>query len=125
LLAQYPLPLAKDVDPYDALGVARTEHVDNYAGRGERPPYISRSEADRELDEAVKKANRFVILTGRAKSGKSRTAFEAVRRNFPDYAMLIPARPGDPSRLSELLQGYDELADSNPNTVLWLDDMVL
>jgi cellulose synthase operon protein C len=123
LLAQYPLPLAKNVDPYDVLGVARTEHLDDFVARGERPPYISRTTADRELDEALKKANRFVILTGRAKSGKSRTAFEAVRRNFPDYAMLIPARPGDASRLPELLQSYDELADSNPNTVLWLDDM--
>jgi len=125
LLNKYPLPLVEKVNPYDMLGVSKSEHVDRFLKeKGKWPPYIPRKQADDFLDNLLE-ANRFVLITGLSKSGKSRTAFEAIRRNFQnrDYFMIAPARPGDPSQRPTILEEYGNISKIFPNAVLWLDDM--
>ncbi|HUZ53473.1 MAG TPA: NB-ARC domain-containing protein [Streptosporangiaceae bacterium] len=78
------------------------------------PPYVPR-EADRRLDEMLA-FSRFVLLVGDSAAGKSRTAFEAMRRRFIDRAVIIPARPDS---LATLLDAGMEFRGS----VVWLDDL--
>lgn len=107
------LPKITDADPY-SLGVSASTYVkDNFA-----PPYVPR-DVDQDLDEAIS-ADGFVLIVGKSKAGKSRTAFEAMRRSFSSYTLLAPKPGPDIVRvLYELAATDDELWPC----VLWLDDL--
>jgi hypothetical protein len=72
-------------------------------------------EVDARLEEALTFSH-FVLLVGDSAAGKSRTAFEVMRRRFPDRALVIPARPNS---LAALLDANIEFRSA----VLWLDDL--
>jgi hypothetical protein len=133
LLKQYPPPRISEedpynvsgsaVDPYDVLGISKTRHVDRFREeRSEEPPYIPRRKADKTLDEALK-TSRFVIVTGRSKSGKTRTAFEAAKRNLPGYQVIVPAKTNDPDLLRDVIEAYEKIPAKFLHSVLWLDDI--
>jgi TPR repeat protein len=84
------------------------------ARRPGMPPYVPR-DIDAKLDEALG-AERLVVLLGDSAAGKSRTAYEALRRLSPGRWLLVPRGPGSLQRLAD--DGI-ELRD----TVIWLDDL--
>jgi tetratricopeptide (TPR) repeat protein len=110
------LPRVADVDPYGEIGVTRSLY-----SRDRIDPYLRRLRVDDDLEAALRRDN-FVLLVGRSKAGKSRTAFEAVRRTMPDARLLVP-RPG-----AEALRGLLELdpplaLDQKVPVVVWLDNL--
>lgn len=120
LVALWPPPLVSEVDVGTAcfvLGITPSEIARRYAHPGHLPPYVQR-DVDARLDEALRTAS-FVLLTGHSKAGKSRTAFEAIRRALPDRRLLVPTGGAALSRLFSL----HPVVDWGPEpAVLWLDD---
>ncbi|MBS2965824.1 sel1 repeat family protein [Actinocrinis puniceicyclus] len=82
------------------------------------PEYVQR-DVDTELRAAVGDAMRrsaFVVLVGSAASGKTRSAFEAVRAELADWRMIIPPTASD---LDELVLSGLPL----DHCVIWLDEL--
>ncbi|HEY1854337.1 MAG TPA: tetratricopeptide repeat protein [Solirubrobacterales bacterium] len=88
--------------------------------------YLTRDvdeQLDLELASALRdEETRLIVLAGPSKSGKSRTLFEAMRRQLPDAEWVAPA---DVDALDELIKpgGMPRLTGSM--AVLWLDDLEL
>jgi hypothetical protein len=110
LLARWPLPAAREADPYD-LG------VDPPRDPAEDLPYIAR-DADAELRENLRSAP-FVLVTGPRLAGKTRTAYEALVAELPDARVIAPRSASAFARLAALEQP-PELRDLS---VLWLDGL--
>jgi hypothetical protein len=110
LLAHWPLPAARDVDPYD-LG------VDPPRDPAEDLPYIAR-DADEAVRAAIAEAP-FVLVTGPRLAGKTRTAFEALVAERPDARMIVPRSATAFGRLVSL-EHPPELRDVS---ILWLDGL--
>lgn len=90
------------------------------ARRGAGDGYIPRS-ADAAFREAVGE-QRMVVLVGPPRSGKTRSAIEAVREAIPGDSLLVI--PGHGAALRELLELDPELrhvGDPAKRRVLWLD----
>ncbi|MBE1496498.1 hypothetical protein H4696_003598 [Amycolatopsis lexingtonensis] len=67
------------------------------------------------LDELLLSCG-FVLLTGDSTAGKSRAAYEAIRRLFPDHVLVVPAsRDSLPTALQTALD--------QRRCVVWLDDL--
>lgn len=66
--------------------------------------------------ESVLTRRRFVVVTGQAKAGKSRSTFEAVRKTFPRHRLVAPEFRDGPRKLMQT--GFDF-----NDCVLWLDDL--
>lgn len=83
---------------------------------GDLPLYIPRDH-DRELRRVVREmatTGGLIVLLGEPSTGKSRSAYEAVMAELPDWWLL---RPRDVAELEELVDlGADR-------TVVWLDDL--
>lgn len=81
------------------------------------PRYVERQH-DRELRDLLVQLPaepRMIVLIGEAATGKTRTAYEAVKRCLPGRPLVVPGSPGE-------LPGL--LADRLPATpcVVWIDD---
>jgi hypothetical protein len=110
LLARWPLPAAREVDPYD-LG------VDPPRDPAEDLPYIAR-DADAELHESLRTAP-FVLVTGPRLAGKTRTAYEALVAELPDARVIAPRSAAAFARLLAL----EEPPELRDVSVLWLDGL--
>src|SRR5215211_1708029 len=114
-------PIA-EVDPFEEGLVFQSALAErDYPDRV--PAYIPRGnkgDIDARLDEALQ-TKRFVLVTGASKSGKTRTALEAVRRMRPEPTLLVPASSG---ALPKLL-GRDLPINHSGSAVLWLDELNL
>jgi tetratricopeptide (TPR) repeat protein len=108
------LPTVAETPAYGVVGVSPSI----YLQRDPDPPYVPR-EVDELLDQALDQ-HRFVLVVGSSKAGKSRSAFEAVRRRFPASPLAVPA--GNAATLAELVGDAPAGTDPGP-TVLWLDDL--
>ncbi len=82
--------------------------------RGRLPSYVPR-DIDDDLDKALRD-ERLVLLLGDAVAGKTRTAYEALRRLPSGWWVLVPRDAGSLRRLAD--RGV-RLRD----TVIWLDDL--
>ena len=81
--------------------------------------YVLRAEVDASLETALRDASKpFLLVVGPSKSGKSRTAFEAVRRVYPDRWLVAPSNQHS---LDELLRLDPPFALAG--SVVWLDDL--
>jgi NB-ARC domain len=107
------VPAVSDINDPVALGVKPATAEPGIQATW-LPPYIPR-EADERLDEMLA-FSRFVLIVGDSAAGKSRTAFEAMRRRFCNRAIVIPARADS---LGTLLNAGLEFH----NAVVWLDDL--
>jgi hypothetical protein len=106
----------KDIRDPEVLGVSPAATVGSSISNEVRKPtpYVRRA-VDDVLDDALA-SHQFVLLVGDAASGKSRSAYEAMRRCFPERHLLVPTLPASLS----VLQNLDvELRD----VVIWLDDL--
>jgi hypothetical protein len=110
LLARWPLPAAREADPYD-LG------VDPPRDPAEDLPYIAR-DADAELRESLRTAP-FVLVTGPRLAGKTRTAYEALVAELPDARVIAPRSAAAFARLLAL----EEPPELRDVSVLWLDGL--
>jgi hypothetical protein len=103
----------REVSAYK-VGVAKSLYADS------ADPYIRRKDVDDLLDEAMLEQS-FVLLVGPSMAGKSRTAFEAVRRLLPEATLLVPAP--DPDALQELFGADSPVQLGHEPVVVWLDDL--
>jgi TPR repeat protein len=117
LTADGDLPLAADLDPY-SMGATPSDYGDADC-HGQQDPYVIRRLND--VDERVAAAlalGYLTILYGPSKSGKTRTAFEAVRGTQPNARIAAPV----PTELAQLV-GHPRIQHTNDCVVLWLDDL--
>ncbi|MGN6254966.1 MAG: hypothetical protein ACTHO8_08315 [Solirubrobacterales bacterium] len=112
---------AGNLDPVVDLGLRRSALAGRAArlgASGPLPPYVH-GEIDRRLDDALAEYG-FVLVTGNSLAGKSRAAFEAIRRLRPRAEVLTPE---DPATLRQLLMLDPPLLDTWRPIVVWLDDL--
>jgi hypothetical protein len=83
-------------------------------GAGQVPAYVGRDVDDR-VAEALRDGG-FVLLSGESTAGKTRVAYEAVRRALPDHHLIAPA-----SR--ESVRTVVETVVDQRRCVVWLDDV--
>jgi TPR repeat protein/O-antigen/teichoic acid export membrane protein len=115
VLVRGQLPQVAGLDPY-ILG-ATPSACGNAATYGERDHYVPRS-MDGPLAAALQ-AGQLVVVAGPSKVGKTRTAFEALRRHDVwGHALLAAPTPGS---LDELAV-HPAMSGSRP-LVVWLDDL--
>jgi uncharacterized protein len=114
-LAIYPLKRAAEVDPYE-LGVRRSERESSI---GRSPPYIPRPSVDGRLSDALREKS-LIVLVGVSAWGKSRSAYEAVKRIHPTASLVVPTVPDGVARLAFL---DPPLTTGSDPWVLWLDDV--
>ncbi|MEW2130522.1 hypothetical protein [Streptomyces sp. NPDC005435] len=107
-----------DANPLE-LGVHRTSRLE---GAPPLPAYVPR-DADESVSAQLVKAKEkggLVLLVGESTAGKSRCAFEAVRREVPDHWIIAPPAA---SELSPVLSHISLAGSGRRKFVLWLDDL--
>jgi TPR repeat protein len=116
----------RDISPFD-IGVTRPISPPGNWAAGGSNHYFPRAKEDDDLDDHdlndhdLDKAllsKRYVLIVGRSKVGKSRFAFEAVKRAPGNRRLICPAYGDSLARVLELDPPL-ELAGS----VVWLDDL--
>ena len=118
--ANSQLPRLSALSPY-RLGVSPSKYGSEKR-RGD-DPYVSRV-TDDELDQTLRN-ERFVLVVGDSKAGKSRTAYEAAARlrqagQSHDPRVLVPKRT---EVLEQLLELDPPLALDPEPALLWLDNL--
>ena len=110
-------PRVRDVTDPVVIGVHRAvTSADNRqeSVTDELPPYIPR-EIDAQLGAAVRRGG-VIVVVGESAAGKSRAAFESIRKHAADHVLATPAsREG-------LVAVTAHLSDTR-RAVLWLDDL--
>lgn len=106
-----PPPQIAEVNPYEVLFLTKAEVGDAYdfSDRAKLPPYVPRAE-DAALDKRLAPIGTrggFVLVVGRPKSGKSRTASEALSRHCASRRLIVPRDLDSPA---EIVRNYPELA---------------
>ena len=82
-------------------------------------PYVPRTAHDVDIRlRAALVAGRMVLVVGPSKSGKTRTAFEAIRARWGQAQLAAPA-PGSLAGLA----AHPRLQTSSDPLVVWLDDL--
>ncbi|WP_329553169.1 tetratricopeptide repeat protein [Streptomyces sp. NBC_00696] len=114
-------PLVKDVSDRALVGIHAAiplPHIMHSDLSVEFPTYIPRDlDADLRASLQSKAASGgFFLLVGRAASGKTRCAYEAIRSTFGDWRLCIPPN-------AESLNLLVEKDVDFTRTVIWLDEM--
>jgi uncharacterized protein len=118
---------ARDPDYVYRLGV-ETEAEDALTDLGwaglRHAPYVGR-DVDEKVRNALRQAaagdgSSLIVVSGRAKSGKSRTLLEAASSELSDAWLL---QPSDPKSLGALAQGGPPPELPKSPCVTWLDDI--
>ncbi|MGH2769475.1 MAG: hypothetical protein ACRDJF_03005, partial [Actinomycetota bacterium] len=117
---------AGEADPQQ-LGISRSAIAEEVAARGDygdRPPYVPR-DVDGRLIQELKRQTPFVLVRGPSKSGKSRSAFEAVSTVFGANTMIAPSRlvPLDNRSLRRIVEALEPHEWRQEPVVLWLEDL--
>ncbi|MGH8898538.1 MAG: hypothetical protein ACRDZ4_16345 [Egibacteraceae bacterium] len=116
LLRFWPLPSVEQANPYD-LGVKRSAIADRYRQKEERAPYASRA-IDDQLITALREQP-FVLLKGRPRAAKSRTAFEAMTNALPNHLLVVPVNRTSIRKLAAV----DPPPHQRRPAVIWFDDL--
>ncbi|MFD3592357.1 caspase domain-containing protein [Nocardia sp. NPDC058640] len=122
------LPILRSLNPY-TLGVTPSP-VGNTETHGDTDWYLDRTcnNVDQRLLTAIRAGaaatakntgeNQLVLVTGPSKSGKTRTAFEMLRKAIPD-ALLVEPVPGRVDAVAH----HPAVRDSMTPVAVWLDDL--
>lgn len=113
-----PIRPVAESEPLE-LGVHRTSRLE---GAPPLPTYVPRdadSTVSAQLVEA-RETGGLVLLVGESTAGKSRCAFEAVRRELSDHWIIAPPAASD---LSPVLSHISRPRPGHRKWVLWLDDL--
>jgi TPR repeat protein len=116
-LAGGDLPLVQGLNPY--LVGATESNYGTQENAGTDDPYVARTFQN--VDARVRASlvpGRMVLLVGPSKTGKTRTAFQAVRSIWPRARLLIPA----PKSLATLTK-HPRIRSSSDAVVVWLNDL--
>ena len=107
----------QSLDPYK-LGATISVAGDS-SNYGRHDPYVPRTanQVDEKIDAALAGAQ-LVLLVGPSKAGKSRTAYEALRRNLPTAHVAVP----QPGKLSALTL-HPRWQTTDDMLVVFLDDL--
>ncbi|MDN4646317.1 bifunctional trypsin-like peptidase domain-containing/SEL1-like repeat protein [Arthrobacter sp. PsM3] len=111
------LPQVRDLNPY-RMGATPTWYG-NRDSSGVQDPYVPRTHGD--LDVRLREklvSGRMVVLVGPSKAGKTRTAFEAIRSQWPEGRLLAPAPPA-----LHALAKHPRLQTGTDEIIVWLDDL--
>jgi cellulose synthase operon protein C len=108
------VPRVHEVSPYGVVGVTRSKELVG----DPNPPYVAR-DVDHLIDEVLGQRG-VALVTGASKAGKSRTAFEAVRRVFPASRLIVPTATA--KALTAFVHDPPFGPGRNP-PVLWLDEL--
>ncbi len=108
------VPRVAEVSPYGIVGVTPSKHLEDDPS----PPYVGR-DVDHLLDGLLRQRG-VALVTGASKAGKSRTAFEALRRVFPASKLIVPT--ACTKALTSLL-GDPPFGRGPDPPVLWLDEL--
>ena len=113
-LAHGDFPLVTDMNAYQ-LGATESDygHANDH---GQHDSYVARR-IDPELRAALQ-PQRFVLLVGPSKVGKTRTAFEAVAARWPQARLAVPTVKG----LGQLAV-HPRLKNRSEPVVVWLNDI--
>jgi uncharacterized protein len=109
----------RDCDQPTDLGVHRPAQYAAADGRPAEagvPPYVVRDADASETLAAGLRDGGLVIIVGASSAGKTRMAYEAVRRHAGNRLLIVP---GSESSLRELTKAGIRLA----NAIVWLDDI--
>ena len=87
---------------------------------GKEDPYLKRTanQVDDRLRAALRGVRRLVLLVGPSKAGKTRTAFEAVRAEWPHARLAKP----DPAHFADLVE-HPRIATTDWPLLVWMDDL--
>ncbi|WP_256726546.1 tetratricopeptide repeat protein [Streptomyces acidiscabies] len=117
--------LVGDLEPADALHLEVHPAFETDISSGALsvlPPYIARpASVDDELRHQVARAaksSRLLMVVGGSSTGKTRSCWEAVRAELPNWRIVHPLAPDRPAALMRALR-EDVL---EPRTVLWLNE---
>lgn len=124
ILRFWPLPRVREVESPYKLGVFNST-IASSANRAQGiPPYVRR-EVDDEIDHALE-SKRLIVVSGESAAGKSRSAFEAILRVFPDRKVIAPLKYVREGKLRGALQELIALEPpiTSEKLVLWLDDVI-
>ncbi|MEV5717308.1 hypothetical protein AB0L41_25745 [Amycolatopsis mediterranei] len=104
-----------DFDPFD-LGVHHSIVIDDSSTGSALPLYAERLH-DWRLRELLADVSQsvMVVLTGGSSTGKTRTAWEAVKASLPSWQFEVPRRPEDLNRIVEQPAERSQI-------VIWLDE---
>jgi tetratricopeptide (TPR) repeat protein len=117
----WPAPPLRGVDPFQQLGVAKSQLAERYVSEGQRhPPYV-----ERDIDQLARKrlqSHGLLLLIGAPASGVTRTAYE-LALGVPTSPLLLA--PVTPRGLSTALSDLDVMSRLQPGArlLLWLDDV--
>ncbi|WP_433716980.1 SEL1-like repeat protein (plasmid) [Nocardia sp. CA-084685] len=112
------LPRVSNLDPYQ-LGAVPTQFGSVGHSGPSLDPYVQRTASD--VDARLAKAltgPTMVVVIGWSMVGKTRTLFEAVRRQLPEARVLVP----EPTALHKIPQ-HAAYTRSSETIVVWLDDL--
>ena len=106
----------RDADPRH-LGVHAAIRVPGVVD--DHPTYVERDldQGPNGLRTVIDKGGRtgaFILLLGRSSTGKTRSAYEAVRETLPDWWLVQPDRAEDVTEFAK---------NPVPHSVIWLDDL--
>ncbi|MFG2135321.1 hypothetical protein [Streptomyces sp. NPDC048650] len=110
------LPRVENMQPLE-MGVHRTRSVPSGSVL---PEYVERDTDESLRNQLSHAANSggFVLLVGPSASGKTRSAFEAIKSCVPRNSRVFAPNPGE-----NLGRNVRILAEQEEGTVLWLDDL--
>ncbi|MFF4324813.1 tetratricopeptide repeat protein [Streptomyces sp. NPDC001568] len=123
-VASHRVRAVKNLEPSDALRLEVHPSFDAeiHSGALTLPTYIDRpASLDDELRRQVAGAangSRMVMVVGGSSTGKTRSCWEAVRAELPDWRIVHPLTPERPAALMSALQE----GALEPRTVLWLNE---
>jgi hypothetical protein len=112
LLIKGKLPLVEHINDCTSIGVHPAARID---GVSRVPPYVNR-QIDNLIYGALDAPSTFVLIEGPSAAGKSRTAFEAVRRCKQKRQILIPKN-------GAALQAFLLQQRTIGSLIIWLDDI--
>jgi len=115
------LPRVADVrSPFGApVGVFASSIASRFEQQGQQAPYVAR-QIDSKLDDALN-AGKWVLLVGAPRAGKTRSAWEGVRRTLTNYTVLFPNRLAS-TPIADLSSLASPLPVEGTKVVLWLDE---
>ncbi|MFB7335662.1 hypothetical protein ACFC00_29080 [Streptomyces adustus] len=111
LAGEKELPRVREIADPTVLGVRPAWQVPLRAGS---PPYVRRNVHEELV--ALLHAGSFVLLIGDGLSGRTRTAYEAVRASVPDHLLVAPTSVAG-------LRAAVDYASGSTKCVLWLDEL--
>ena len=106
----------RDVEDPIRLGIHPAVELRDAIDRSQRLPPFIRRDITEQLETSVKRGSGFVLLVGESTAGKTRSAYEAMRKLLPDYRLVLP------DSRQALVSLHPQICRSR-RIVVWLDEL--